>query len=133
MRLLLSITAVVEGIVGVGLLITPVLTISILLNTQLEVPGGLFAARLCGAAILTLSICCWKARVFKSHEAAIGIVTAMLFYNVSAAAVLTYARLGSDLHSAFIWPALVAHVTLGVWCATLIWFSIRTNQLSQKS
>jgi hypothetical protein len=133
MRLLLSITAVVEGIVGIGLLIIPVLTISIILNTQLEVPAGLFAARLCGAAIFTLSICCWKARAFESHEAAIGIVTAMLFYNVSAAAVLTYAGPGSDLHSAFVWPAIVAHVALGMWCATLIWLSIRTNRLSPTS
>ena len=125
MRLLLSVTAVVEGAAGIGLLVAPVLTISILLNTQLELPGGLFAARLCGAAILALSICCWKARAFESHEAAISVITAMLFYNLSAAAVLTYGVLSLGLHSLFIWPVMVAHVGLGMWCARLVWFQFK--------
>jgi hypothetical protein len=125
MRLFLSVTAVVEGSVGIGLLIAPVLTISILLNTQLELPGGLFAARLCGAAILALSVCCWKARAFESREAAISIVTAMLFYNLSAAAVLAYGGLSLGLHSLFIWPVTIAHVASGMWCARLVWFQFK--------
>jgi hypothetical protein len=127
MKILLAISATFEGIVGIGLLITPVLVVSILLNTPLETPGGLFAARLCGAAIITLAICCWKARSFEIHQAAIGVVTAMLFYNFAAAAVLVYGGVRLGLQSSFIWPAIVAHAILGFWCAVLVWFSIRKN------
>ena len=55
MKILLAVTAIFEGIFGIGLLITPVLVVSILLNTPLETAGGLFAARLGGAAIITAS------------------------------------------------------------------------------
>jgi len=131
MRLLLSITAIFEGIVGIGLFVTPVLVVSILLSSQLENSAGLFAARLCGAAIITLAICCWKARAFESGDAAVAIVTAMLFYNLAAVVVLIYGVLRLGLESAFIWLAIVAHAALGIWCATLVWFSVRNERRSQ--
>ena len=127
MKILLAVTAIFEGIFGIGLLITPVLVVSILLNTPLETAGGLFAARLGGAAIITVAICCWKARGFEIPQAAIGVVTAMLFYNFAAAAVLVYAGVRLSLQSPFIWPAIVAHAVLGVWCAVLVWFSNRKH------
>jgi hypothetical protein len=131
MKLLLLITAIFEGMVGIGFFVTPVLAVSILLSTQLESAGGIFAARLCGAAILTLAICCWKARSFETRESAIGVVTAMLFYNLAASAVLVYGGLRLGLQSPFIWPAIVGHAALGVWCSTLLWFSIRNERRSQ--
>jgi len=123
--------AIFEGIVGIGLFITPVLVVSILLGTQLESSAGLFTARLCGAAILTLAICCWKARAFETRDAAIAIVTAMLFYNLAASAVLVYGGLRLGLQRPFVWPAIVGHAALGVWCTTLVWFSIRNERRSQ--
>jgi hypothetical protein len=113
MKILLAVTAILEGIVGIGLLVAPVLVLSILLNTPLETPGGLFAARLGGAAIITVAICCWKARGFEIAKAAIGVVTAILFYNFAAAAVLVYAGVRLGLQSKFLWPAIVVHAVLG--------------------
>jgi hypothetical protein len=127
MKILLAITAIGEGIFGIGLLITPVPVVSILLNTPLETPGGLFVARLCGAAIITFAICCWKARSFEIRQAAMGVVTAMLFYNFAAAAVLVYGGVRLGLQSPLIWPAIVAHVVLGFWCGALVWFSMRKH------
>jgi small basic protein len=121
MKILLAISAIFEGIVGIGLLIIPVLVVSNFLNTPLETPGGLFAARLCGAAIITLAICCWKARGVEIATDAMGVVTAMLFYNFAAAAVLVYAGVRLGLQSPLIWPAIVAHAVLGFWCAALVW------------
>jgi len=126
-KILLTITTIFEGIVGLGLLITPVLVASVLLNTPLDTAGGLVAARLAGAAIITLAICCWKARSFEIPQAAVGVVTAMLFYNFAAAAVLVYAGVRLGLQSPFIWPAIVVHVVLGFWCALLVWLSMRKH------
>ena len=126
-RILLTVTAIFEGIVGIGLFFTPVLVASILLNTPLETAGALVAARLAGAAIITLAICCWKARSFEIPQAAIAVVTAMLFYHFAAAAVLVYAGVRLGLQSKFIWPAIVAHAVLGLWCGVLVWFSMRKH------
>jgi hypothetical protein len=130
MKILLAITAILEGIFGITLLIIPVGVISILLHTPLETAGGLFAARLCGAAIITIAICCWKARGFESHQAAIAVITAMLFYNFAAAAVLVYAGIRLGLQSPLIWPAIVGHAALGFWCGVLVWFSMRKQASS---
>lgn len=126
-KILLTVTTILEGIVGIGLLVSPVLVASVLLNTPLDTAGGLFAARLGGAAIITVAICCWKARSFEIPKAAIGVVTAMLFYNFAAAAVLVYAGVRLGLQSKFIWPVIVVHVVLGLWCAVLVWFSNRKH------
>lgn len=125
MKILLIVTALFEGLVGIGLFLTPVLVASTLLNTPLDTPGGLVAARLAGAAIIALAICCWQARDSQPTRAAIGIVAAMLFYNIAAAALLAYAGVRLGLESVFIWPAIVVHSILGVWCAALVWLSIR--------
>jgi hypothetical protein len=44
-KILLTVIAIFEGLVGVGLFFTPVVVASILLNTPLETAGGLVAAR----------------------------------------------------------------------------------------
>jgi hypothetical protein len=126
-KIFLTVTAIFEGVFGVGLLTAPALVISTLLNTPLETAGGLIAARLCGAAIVTIAICCWKARSFEMPQAAIGIVTAMLFYNFAAVAVLVYGSVRLGLQSPFIWPTLVVHTILGFWCALLLWLSMRKH------
>lgn len=128
MKILLIITAVFEGFVGLGLLLVPELVGSTLLNTPLDTPGGLIAARIAGAAILSLAICCWKAYGFVMKEAALEILTAMLFYNFAAAAVLVYGGTQLGLQSALIWPAIVVHGVLGLWCAALIWRTVVKQQ-----
>jgi hypothetical protein len=83
--------------------------------------------RLAGAAIIAIAICCWKARRFEIPQAAIAVVTAMLFYNLAASAVLVYAGVRLGLQSPLIWPAIVVHVVLGLWCGVLVWFSMRKH------
>jgi hypothetical protein len=127
MKLLLIITAVFEGMVGFALFVLPGLTTSTFLNITLDVPIAAFFARLAGGAILSLAICCWKARNFNNEGASIGIVTAMFFYNFAAAAVLVYGGMRLGLQSPLIWPAIVLHAALGVWCATLVWFAMHRH------
>ena len=128
MKILLILTALFEGLVGVGLFLMPVLVVSTLLNTPLDTPGGLVAARLAGAAIIALAICCWQARDSQPTRAALGIVAALLFYNIAAAALLAYGGVRLGLQSIFIWPTIVAHSGMAIWCAALVWLAFRKEQ-----
>ena len=116
MKLLLIITAIVEGATGVALLLIPAVAVSMLLGAPLETPAGLVAGRIGGAAIIGLAIDCWQARNGARGSPATGVVEAMLFYNFAAALVLAYAGIRLELRSALLWPAIVFHLVLGAWC-----------------
>ena len=73
-------------------------------------------ARVAGAALLALGVACWRSSGDTDGLARHGVVAAMLFYNFAAGAVLADAGLRSDLSGAGLWPAVLLHGALGVWC-----------------
>ena len=125
MKLLLSVTAIVEAVAGVTLLLIPTVAASALLGVPLNTPDGLVTARVAGAALIALAVACWQARNGQRGSPETGVVQAMLFYNFVAAMVLVYAGIRLDLRSAMLWPAIVLHLVLGVWCLTNLWFTRR--------
>jgi hypothetical protein len=125
MKLLLIILAVLEGATGLALLFMPALAVSLLLGAPLDTPAGLVAARIAGAGLFALAIACWQARNGERGSPATGVVEAMLFYNFASAMVLVYAGIRLDLHGALLWPAIVLHLCLGVWCVLNRWFTRR--------
>jgi hypothetical protein len=126
MKLLLIITAVLEAVTGLTLILMPIVASSALLGAPLDIPNGLVAARIAGAALVALAIACWQARNGERGSPATGVVEAMLFYNFATAMVLVYAGIRLDLHGALLWPAIVLHLCLGVWCLLNLWFARRT-------
>ena len=116
MKLLLIIAAVVEAGAGLTLLLMPIVGTSALLGTPLDTPTGLVAARIAGAALVALAIACWQSRNGQRGSPATGVLEALLFYNFATAMVLVYAGIRLDLHGALLWPAIVLHLCLGVWC-----------------
>lgn len=125
MKLLLIIMTVFEGLTGIALFIIPKYAVSEVLNTPLDTAGGVVAARIAGAALITLGICCWQARGPEHEGARLGIVRSMLFYNTAASVVLVYAGLRLGLESVFIWPMTVLHGVLALWCAFVLWAAMR--------
>jgi hypothetical protein len=116
MKTLLIVTAVVEAATGLALLGLPSLVVSLLLGGSLDTPAALVVARVTGAALLSLGVACWLARNDEKSRAAVGVVTAMLMYNVAAVAVLAYASIGLGLSGIGLWPAVLLHAALAAWC-----------------
>ena len=122
-RTLLIVTALVEAPIGVMLLVSPAPVVALLLGVSLEAPAALVVARIAGAALISLGGACWLARNDGPNRAVGGIVSAMLLYNCAAAAVLAHAGAGVRLVGVLMWPAVVLHAGLAVWCIA----SLRTT------
>lgn len=116
MKNLLIATAGIEGATGLALLGLPSLVVALLLGGALDTSAGLVVARMTGAALLSLSVACWLARNDEKSRAATGVIGAMLLYNVAAVSVLVYAGIGLSLFGIGLWPAVIVHVALAVWC-----------------
>lgn len=125
MKLLLIITAILEAATGLALLVLPTVAVSMLLGVPLDTPAGLVAGRIAGAALVALAIACWQVRNGQRGSPATGVVEAILFYNFAAALVLVYAGIRLELRSALLWPAIVVHLGLGVWCLLNLWVTRR--------
>lgn len=120
MKVLLTMMAVLEATVGLALLASPALPVSILLGAPLDTPAGLAVGRVAGAALVALGIACWCVRQDGRSRSATAVVTSMMFYNVLVVAVLIYARLGLGVKGIGIRPAVFLHVVLAVWCMTCV-------------
>jgi hypothetical protein len=123
MKNLLVVTALLEAVTGVALMVSPALPVSLLVGATLDTPGGLVVARVAGAALLALGLVCWLARDDGHSRAGRAIVAAILLYNVTAAGVLVYAGLGLKLSAIGLWPAVGLHAALALWSALSLRFT----------
>jgi hypothetical protein len=113
---LLIVTALLEAGTGLAFVVSPSMPVSLLLGTSLETPGAVAVGRIAGAALLALGVACWLARHDEQSRAANGLIAAMLLYNAATVAVLGNAFFGSGLSGVGLWPGLVLHAVMGVWC-----------------
>jgi riboflavin transporter FmnP len=116
MKYLLGLTAIFESATGLALLLAPALLASLLFGVGLDAPIGLVVARIAGAALLALGVACWVARDADRSRSVLGLVAALLLYNVAATVVLIHAGIGMKLSGVALWPAVMAHVALAFWC-----------------
>ena len=121
MKTLHTVSALIEAGAGLALMCCPSAAVAILLGAPLDTPAALTVGHVGGAALLALGIACWLGRADTPSRAARGLVAAMLVYNVAAVAVLAYAGLGYGLHGVALWPAVVLHAAMAVWCITCLW------------
>ena len=120
MKLLLAVTAMLETATGLVLMVSPSVLVFVLLGSVLDGPDGIVIDRVAGAALLALGTACWLARGVGAGGAARGLVAAMLVYNIAVAAVLVHACVGPGLSGVGLWPGVVLHLALAVWCVACL-------------
>jgi hypothetical protein len=113
---LYTVTAAIELGAGVALLSCPSATAMLLVGAPLEAPATLTVARVAGAALLALGVACWLARGDAQSRAARGLVAAMVLYNLGVAVILGAAGILSRPVGIALWPAVVLHAAMNVWC-----------------
>ena len=116
MRALATVTAVLELGAGLGMLTSPSLAGTILLGSPLNTPVELIVARVAGVALFALGVAFWFARHDEQSHAARALVGAMLLYNAGVVAVLLNAGIGLGLSGIGLWPVVLLHVVMTVWC-----------------
>ena len=116
MKNLLTLTAFIEAGTGLVLVAFPSQLATLLLGSLLDAPVALTVARVAGVALLALGVACWLARHDGQSRAAKGLVGAMVLHNSAIAALLVYAGIGLGLSSIGLWPAVLLHAVMTVWC-----------------
>jgi hypothetical protein len=109
-------TAVIELGAGLALLSCPSATAMFLVGAPLEAPATLTVARVAGAALLALGVACWLARGDAQSRAARGLIAAMVLYNLGVAVILGAAGIRSQTDGVALWPAVILHAAMTIWC-----------------
>ena len=117
---LLIVTAIAEVGTGLVLLVFPPILLALLLGIEQASPETVLVSRVAGAALLALGVACWLARNDRGGPAHLGLLVGVLVYDIAAAAILAYAGLFVNLHGIALWPAVVLHVALAVWCVVCL-------------
>jgi hypothetical protein len=116
----LSVTAMVEAVTGLALLVSPSFPITWLLGMKVSSAEVLLIGRIAGAALPTIAITAWCARSENQSKAQFGLLTGLLFYDGAAMALLAYAGCALSMVGVALWPAATAHAALGIWCAVCL-------------
>jgi len=117
MNRLLKLTAIIEAATGLGLIAVPAIVVRLLLDAEItgaSIPLG----RVAGVALLALGVACWLARDDTQSRAARGLVSAMVLYNLGAVIILASAGIGLGFIGIALWPAVILHAAMAVWCVT---------------
>jgi hypothetical protein len=112
---LLRVSAVIEAGASIAALLVPRSLVALLFGSASATTLELVLARFIGAALLSLGMACWWAAGDPESRAAEGVVKAMLLYDVAAAVLLFYAG-RSGLTGIVLWPAIILHSAMAVWC-----------------
>jgi hypothetical protein len=116
----LIVTALGEGGTGLLLLFLPSILLDLLLGASPAGAETLFAGRVAGAALLAIGVACWVGRGDRFGPAQLGLIMGVLVYDVAAAVLLGYAGLVLGMVGLALWPAVVLHGGLAIWCVTCL-------------
>jgi hypothetical protein len=117
---LLSVTGAAETATGLVLAVAPSLLVELLLGAVPGTAAGITVSRVAGVAILALGVACWLARQDAAGRAARGLIAAMLLYNAAVAAILVLVWTNQGLSGVALWPVVLAHAVLAVWCVVAL-------------
>ena len=114
-KYLLLVTALVEVITGVVLLIAPSLVVELLLGEGLLSQPSIVLGRITGAALVSIGVACLLVRNAELN-ARRGLISSILIYNLAVPALLTYGAIAHGMRGIAIWPTCVLHLILAIWC-----------------
>ena len=119
MKRFLTLTAIIEAATGLGLIAAPAVVVRLLLGAEISgasIPLG----RVAGVALLALGVACWLASYDTQSCAARGVVTAMVLYNLGAVVILGVTGIQSQPVGIALWPAVILHAVMAVWCVACL-------------
>jgi hypothetical protein len=108
-RTLLAIAAVVEALAGLGLTLTPDVTMQLLFGGRTD-GVGMMMGRVAGVALLALGVTCWRARADSGGEARVGTVWAITLYNAGAGVLLVLFAVTGQAAGLGVWSAGLIHL-----------------------
>jgi hypothetical protein len=115
MNLLLKLTACLEALTGLVLIVVPAFVVRLLLGA--EISGAAFPlGRVAGVALLALGVACWLASYDVHSCAARGVSSGMVIYNLGVVIVLGASGLQSPPGGVLLWPVVILHAAMAVWC-----------------
>jgi hypothetical protein len=116
----LIVTALGEGVTGLALLLLPRGPLALLLGLDQASPEVSISARIAGAGLIAIGVACWIGRSDQMGPSQIGLLSGVLAYDAAAAAILAYTGLFVNLVGIALWPAVVVHAALAVWCVVCL-------------
>jgi hypothetical protein len=116
MKTLLFVTAILELGAGLALECCPSTAVALLLGSPPDAPAAVTLGRLAGVALFALGAACWFACRDAPGRAAKGMIAAMTAYNLGAVIVLSAAGLQLQPVGVVLWPAVILHAAMTVWC-----------------
>jgi hypothetical protein len=129
----MTVTAVVEAGTGLLLLMLPAGVFASLLGVREAGEEALLLGRVLGSALLAIGVACWLARRDQGGPAQHGVLVGVLIYDAAAAALLASASLILNMTGLLLWPAVVLHTALAVWCVCCLWGQRRpTNTMNER-
>jgi hypothetical protein len=120
---LLTMAAVAECFVGLGLIMAPGAVAALLLNAEAD-GVGLMIGRIAGVALFSLGISCWGARTDGGGPARTGTLRAITFYNVGAGLLLLVFAATGKAGGPVVWIVGLLHLGFGLGLA----FSLRSPE-----
>jgi hypothetical protein len=122
---LLIVTAFGEAGTGLLLLVLPSVPLALLLGIDRASPETIVVSRVAGAALLAIGVACWLGRFDTQGAAQLGLLTGVLIYDMVVAVILAYTGLFLSLVGVVLWPGVVLHAALAVWCAVCLQKGLR--------
>jgi hypothetical protein len=119
-KTLLSITAVIEAINGFLMLTLSSLVVTSLFGILQPSSVEIITIRLVGVTVISFGFACWFARNIMLGGGAKGFAGALLLFNAGAAVLLIYANLGLGLSGFLLWPGILFHSLMGIWCVVCL-------------
>jgi hypothetical protein len=80
-------------------------------------PEALIVGRVGGAGLVAIGVACWLARDDRSSRSQHGLLWGVLIYNVGTCIVLAFAGLTLRMDGVALWPVVLLHAVMTIWCA----------------